>query len=155
MNSTIKDKIGKCIDCPDGTPEQPIIAGRCKRFHYQRHRSRLNAAKEASKIKTRKPLPKVSKKRAVENAKYTVKRLEFLGKPENKICPVTGKEAIEIHHKLGRIGFADQWARINNMSLLLDSRFWLAVSREGHMKIEMNPEWAKENGYSLDRLNTI
>lgn len=152
MNSTIKDKIGQCIDCPPGTPDQPIIKNRCKKMHYKRHRAEVNYSKSSKEIKIRKPIPKVSKKRAIENAKYTVKRLEFLGKPENRICPVTGQEATDVHHKMGRVGFADQWARINNIPLLLDVRFWLAVSREGHNKIEMNPEWAKEKGYSQNRL---
>ncbi len=152
MNSTIKDKIGQCIDCPPGTPDQPIIKNRCKKMHYKRHRAEVNYNKSSKEIIIRKPIPKVSKKRAVENAKYTVKRLEFLGKPENRICPITGKETTDIHHMKGKIGFADSWARINNVSLLLDTRFWKALSREGHQYVETHPEWAKENGYSINRL---
>ncbi|WP_262885687.1 hypothetical protein [Myroides sp. LoEW2-1] len=38
-------------------------------------------------------------------------------------------------------------------SLFLDTRYWLAVSREGHRMIEENPKWAKEKGYSLNRLS--
>ncbi|MDR4892241.1 MULTISPECIES: hypothetical protein [unclassified Chryseobacterium] len=151
MNSTIKIKTGKCLDCPPEAPYRPLIAKRCQ-AHYKAHRNRVNSEKKPKELKIRKPLPKVSKKRAVENAKYTVNRLEFLGKPENRICPVTGQETTDIHHKMGRVGFADQWARINNVPLLLDIRFWLAVSRDGHNKIEMNPEWAKEMEYSLNRL---
>lgn len=151
MNSTIKIKTGKCIDCPPEAPYRPLIAKRCQ-IHYKTYRTQINADKSPKEVRPRKPLPKVSKKRAVENAKYTVKRLEFLGKPENRICPVTGQETTDIHHKMGRIGFADQWARINNITLLLDTRFWLAVSRDGHRQIEENPSWAKEMGYSLNRL---
>jgi hypothetical protein len=36
--------------------------------------------------------------------------------------------------------------------LLLDQRFWLAVSRKGHKAIEQNPEWAKKMGFSESRL---
>lgn len=93
------------------------------------------------KLKSFKPINKVSDKRKIENLKYSVLRIEFLSKPENRICPVTGWEATEIHHKKGRVG-----------DLFLDTNFWLAVSREGHTHIEENPEWAKENGYSLNRL---
>jgi len=50
-------------------------------------------------------------------------------------------ETTDIHHKKGRIG-----------KLYLDITFWIALSREGHCMVEENPEWAKENGYSLDRL---
>ena len=167
MNSTIKDKIGLCIDCPPGTEAQPIIAGRCKKIHYKQHRSKVNAAKNPKTewkekkreemknflSKPRKPLPKVSKKRAIENAKYTVQKIQFMSKSENKICPVTYQPTTDIHHKMGRVGFADSWARINNIPMLLDERYWLAVSREGHRQIEENPEWAKEMGYSLSRLS--
>ena len=41
------------------------------------------------KLKKINPIPKVSKKRKIENAKYSVLRIEFLSKPENKICPIT------------------------------------------------------------------
>jgi hypothetical protein len=92
-------------------------------------------------LKSLKPIKKVSDKRKIENLKYSVLRIEFLGKKENRICPITGKETTEIHHKRGRIGI-----------LFLETKFWLAVSREGHVKIENNPEWAKEHGYSFNRL---
>lgn len=92
--------------------------------------------------RSQKPIAKESKKRRVENLQYQADRIVFLGKPENRICPVTGEPATEIHHKKGRIG-----------SLLLNQKYWLAVSRKGHQQIEACPEWAKENGFSLDRLS--
>lgn len=88
----------------------------------------------------------------VENAKYTVKRLEFLGKKENHICPINKTQTTDVHHRAGRVGFADEWAIVNNIPLLLDTRFWIALSREAHQYVETHPEWAKENGYSLNRL---
>lgn len=93
------------------------------------------------KLKSLYKIPKVSDKRKVDNAKYLVLRIEFLGKPENQKCPITGKPTTDVHHSKGRIG-----------SLLLDTRYWIALSREGHKQVEENPDWAKENGYSLDRL---
>jgi hypothetical protein len=86
-------------------------------------------------------IPKVSKKRKIENAKYLVLRIEFLSKKENTICPITNQKTTDIHHKKGRTG-----------SLFLDTRYWIALSREGHKYVEENPEWAKENGFSLNRL---
>lgn len=80
----------------------------------------------------------LSKKRKAENKEYLTLRDVFLN---GKICPITKQKATQVHHKKGRIG-----------KLLTDVRFWLAVSAEGHKKIEENPEWAKENGYSLNRL---
>lgn len=82
-----------------------------------------------------------SKKRIAQEKIYIQLRKAFLNKPENKICPITNETTTEIHHMKGRIG-----------DLLIDTKYWLAVSREGHVLIEQNPEWAKENGYSLSRL---
>ena len=149
--STIKQKTGICPEC-DGDKIVPLISGRCS-GHYWQYRKRVNEAKKTGEkptqkpkankvIKRQKPIPKRSKKEIVRLAKYNVARIEFLGKPENRICPITGDPATEIHHKKGRVG-----------DLLLDTRFFLAVSREGHRKIEENPAWAKENGFSLDRLS--
>jgi len=86
-------------------------------------------------------IPKVSKKRKIENAKYLVLRIEFLSKKENQICPITNEKTTDIHHKKGRVG-----------SLFLDTTFWVALSRKGHKFVEENPKWAKENGFSLNRL---
>jgi len=61
---------------------------------------------------------------------------------EGKRCPITGGIATEVHHMKGREGV-----------MLLDTKYWLAVSREGHVKIELNPEWAKEMGFSVSRLH--
>ena len=134
----IKAKEGVCVVC------------NCKRLIYSKKKcqscywsdnKKKNEGKQKT-IKEFKPIPKISQKRKIENAKYIVLRIEFLGKKENSICPVTGKKTTEIHHKKGRVG-----------SLFLDIRYWLAVSREGHKKIEENPEWAKKEGYSLSRLS--
>lgn len=90
-----------------------------------------------------------SKKRQIQELQYLADRIVFLSKPENQTCPITKQPTTEIHHVRKRRGFADEYARLNNIPLLLDQRFWLAVSREGHQKIEDNPEWAFENGYSI------
>jgi len=94
------------------------------------------------KLKAVYKIPKVSKKRQVEQLQYQVLRTEFLSKPENKICPITNLPTTDIHHKKGRVG-----------NLYLNTQFWIALSREGHKFVEENPEWAKVNGYSLNRLS--
>jgi hypothetical protein len=91
--------------------------------------------------KEQKAIPKVSKKKTIEILRYSVLRQEFLGKPENQICPVTGNQTTDVHHKKGRVG-----------ELFLDTSFWIALSRQGHQYVEEHPEWAKEKGYSLSRL---
>jgi hypothetical protein len=92
-------------------------------------------------MKTKKPIRKVSLKRAAENRIYLKKRLDFLSLPSNQTCPITGEQTTEIHHKKGRCG-----------KLFLDETYWLAVSRNGHQWIELNPNEAKQLGYSINRL---
>lgn len=89
----------------------------------------------------KKPIQRLSGKKKKETAAYLKKRLEFLEKPENKICPITGERTTDVHHKKGRTG-----------SLFLDENHWVALSRKGHKIVEENPLWAKENGYSESRL---
>jgi hypothetical protein len=88
------------------------------------------------------PIKKVSDKRKSENKEYTKLRKLFLA--EYTICQVKGCKELptEVHHKKGRIG-----------KLLTDTRYFLGVCRECHSKIELEPTWAKENNYSLNRLD--
>jgi len=90
------------------------------------------------KLKAMKPIPKVSDKRKIENAKYSVLRIEFLGKTENKICPITGWPATEVHHT---------YCGKDRAKYYLDVTTWLAVSRDGHNWIHDNPKEARELGY--------
>lgn len=87
------------------------------------------------------PIKKVSKKQQSRNARYAKVKREYL--TEHPICEVDGCKqlATDIHHKKGKIG-----------DLLCDKNHFLAVSRMCHQKIELNPAWAKENGYSENRL---
>lgn len=105
-------------------------------------------------LKQKTPIRKVSVKQDKLNKIYSKLRIEFLSLPENQICPITKQKTTDVHHIMKRIGFADDWARENNIPLIIDVRFFLAVSREGHEKIENNPEWAYENGFSI-RKNKI
>lgn len=134
----IKAKEGVCVCCER---KRLIYSKKMCQSCYWSDNKKKNEGKQKT-IKEFKPIPKISQKRKIENAKYIVLRIEFLGKKENQVCPITGKKTTEIHHKKGRVG-----------SLFLDVRYWLAVSREGHKKIEENPVWAKKEGYSLSRLS--
>ena len=82
---------------------------------------------------------KVSKKMGDKLKEYAKNRKEYL--EEHPYCEVCGREANQIHHKAGRIG-----------NLLADTRNFLAVCFSCHERIETNPDWAKENGYSKNRL---
>ena len=133
----IKAKEGVCVCCER---KRLIYSKKMCKSCYWSDNKKKNEGKQKT-IKEFKPIPKISQKRKIENAKYIVLRIEFLGKKENSICPVTGEKTTEIHHKKGRVG-----------SLFLNTKFWLGVSRKGHLKIENNPEWAKENGFSENRI---
>lgn len=101
-----------------------------------------------------KPINRRSKKLSTLERKYSELRAEFLLRPENRFCPVTCGKTTEVHHKMGRVGYADEWARQMGIPLLIDVRFFLAVSHKGHQEIENKPEWAYKMGYSIRRTVT-
>ncbi len=104
-------------------------------------------------LKKHKPIPKVSGKMARMLQEYSKLKKPWI---KGKMCAVLKNvPATDIHHKKGRVGFADKFARDNDIPLLLDERYWLPVSRAGHIKIELLPEWAKEQGFSLSRSEKI
>lgn len=144
FNSTIKGKFGVCGDCTDGK-QRKLIGGKCN-FHYWASKSKLKTATKTKVFKTKpaakqKPIKKASVKRSKENREYSRVRKTFL--EQNPMCAVYPELfATQVHHKKGRIG-----------KLLTDVRFFLAVSDDGHKKIESEPEWAKEQGFSISRLN--
>jgi len=90
------------------------------------------------KLKAVYKIPKVSKKRQVEQLQYQVLRTEFLSKPENKICPITNQQAIEVHHT---------YCGKDRAKYYLDVSTWLAVSRDGHNWIHDNPKKSRELGF--------
>ncbi len=86
----------------------------------------------------RKPIPKVSKKKKILDIQYSVLRIEFLGKKENKICPITKLPTTECHHL---------WSGKDRSKYYLDTSTWLAVSRIGHNWIHENPKEARDLGF--------
>lgn len=84
----------------------------------------------------------MSSKRKKEVAIYQKKRIEFLNKPENKICFVEGceKSATTIEHRAGRIG-----------SNYLDEKTWAGCCLEHNLEFENNPELSKK--YQLSRIH--
>lgn len=106
----------------------------CKKVSY----SSVGKQNPNLKLKSFKPIPKRSKKRQIEDAKYLVLRIEFLSKPENKVCPITGQQTTEVHHK---------WSGKDRSKYYLDVSTWLAVSRDGHIWIHENPKEAREKGF--------
>jgi len=86
----------------------------------------------------------VSKKRQAENSIYTKERKKFLS--ENTICFIEncGAEATTIEHTRGRIGYADDFAKENKISLYLDTRFWKPCCLKHNLELESNPELSQK-----------
>lgn len=104
---------------------------------------------QARKDGRQSPINRVSGKMAKYLSEYSRRKQIWIKGRKCAVFPT--QVAVDIHHKKGRQGYADQWARDHDVPLLLDERFWLPVSRMGHNKIELNPEWAKKEGFSLPR----
>lgn len=83
-------------------------------------------------------IPKVSEKRKAENEAYKLLRENFLKQDKNKICPITGKQATEIHHT---------YSGKDRAKYYLITSTWIAVSREGHNWIHEHPKEARQKGY--------
>ncbi len=94
------------------------------------------------KLKSLNPIPKVSKKRKIENAKYSVLRIEFLNKPENRICFIDGcnKPSTTIEHRVGRWG-----------KNYLDTTTWAGCCLEHNLELENNSELSKK--YQLSKIH--
>lgn len=87
-------------------------------------------------MKPRKPIKKVSSKRAKQLADYARLKRQFF-KPGVHQCDVGDcpNIATDIHHTRGRTNL---W--------LCRTEYWLAVCRTHHMMIHQNPGWARTAG---------
>ncbi len=92
--------------------------------------------------KKQKPIAKVSAKKKQGLSEYKKVRLDYL--QNHPVCQVEGcrRFASDIHHVRGRVG-----------DLLCDVAHFLAVCRTCHQRIELQPNWSKEMGYSESRLS--
>jgi hypothetical protein len=128
--------IGTKRTCSEPDCDYPHFAkGFCK-FH-QWKRPKKDAWLHKRK---RKEINRISGKRKKEMAIYRRKRDVFMKKHE--VCEVCkNAKPTDLHHRKGRSG-----------KMIYKERYFLAVCRPCHTKIENNPIWAKKNGYSVDRL---
>jgi hypothetical protein len=53
---------------------------------------------------------------------------------------------------MGKIGYADEWARENDITLFHDERFWVPLCRVHHTKATADSVWAWENEVSFKRV---
>lgn len=124
----IPRKKKKCKKC--GEPSFLWSGGKCKSCYYKDNPSHIK--------KATKEINHTSQSQKDRLKEYSKLRKAYLS--SHSVCEVCKQSrAIEVHHKRGRDG--------QN----LFSHF-LAVCPPCHHRIEMNPEWAKENNYSESRL---
>lgn len=107
---------------------------------HNRESRNVKKVKKFTPIKrAQKPIPKRSKGFIKQARIYLqLRNIWIVGKK----CEVCHGDATEVHHSRGR------------GKMLLIVEWWVAVCRNCHRRIEENPEWAYENGYSFLRLKT-
>lgn len=145
MENKIKEKQCRNTDCKAGFLPFRSTDKYCS--------AKCFFACEKTAEKKPKPIKQVSDKRKIENKQYTIERLRFLAQPENFYCFIDGcnKRADTIEHTMGRIGYADDWARDNKITLYLDTRFWKPCCLAHNLELENNPELSKK--YQLSKIH--
>jgi len=141
----------RCISCRAKFTPTKFLQKHCE--NCKEAEREYQSEKMAKTPIAKKPINKVSDKRKVENLKYGSDRLIFLGKKENNFCFIDGckRDATTIEHSAGRIGFYDDWARENNISLYLDKRFWKPCCNFHNLELERNSELSKK--YQLSKIH--
>lgn len=101
------------------------------------------------KLKSMKPIPKFSAKMKALKVPYENVRIEVLTEARFK-CFIEGctNVANTCEHLMGRKGFADEYARENNIPLLIDKRYLRACCLAHNGELETNPELSKQYQYS-------
>jgi len=135
----------KCTDCGYLNTSMTAVCICGKPTGFQARVKEVKP-KQKSKIKP------VSDKRKEENSLYSLVRAFWL--LLHPICQFKGceREATDLHHVRGRVGFLDDWAREHGITLLIDIRKFIGLCRDHHSYIEEHPEFAKKEGYSENRL---
>lgn len=143
-----------CDECGD----KHYAKGKCKQ-HYKMP-SQLNPKpirkgtsignytminKAITAPKKSKAIPKVSQKQLDRLKAYKKVRDAFMKEHEYCQAQLEGiclGKATDTHHSKGKVG-----------DLLTDVRYFVALCRACHSKIEVSPNLAKELGFSLNRLD--
>jgi len=117
----------------------------------ERHCSRecFNKDKKPNlKLKSPNKINQVSNKRKVLNEVYKTVRIEVLSEAKFK-CFIDGctNVANTLEHLMGRRGFADDFARENNIPLLIDKRYLKACCLVCNGQLETNSELSKKYQY--------
>lgn len=125
----------------------------CQKYFIQHNslqRYCSHACQTSHKGKAKKINP-VSKKRKEDNEIYSEMRKQFLEKFPICFIDGCGQYADTIEHTRGRAGYADQWARDNDITLYLDIRYWAPCCLKHNLELETNPELSKK--YQLSKIH--
>lgn len=90
-------------------------------------------------------IPTISDKQIERLKAYKAARDEYMKKYPScqaQIPEICTYVATDLHHKGGKVG-----------DMLTNTKYFLALCRACHARIEMAPTWAKENNFSVDRLD--
>lgn len=104
-----------------------------------------------TQVQGNKKIKQVSEKRKTENQIYSVRRQLFLIQNPHCFIENCDRKATTVEHIKGRKGFADDFARDNNISLFIDERFWKPCCWEHNIELENNPELSKK--YQLSKIH--
>lgn len=142
-----------CTCCGVEFIPQRIGQTECSYTCYNKiHKEPFKASVPKGTYKAKKRISPFSQKKLDDLAIYRPIRDKYLD--EHRWCEVDGcgKPSTNLHHKATRTGYADDWARENEIKLLWDVRYFMACCGVCHpFKIhqEANDGWARKHGYLI------
>lgn len=142
----------RCLSCRNKFITKIFLQKFCESSDCKAAEKKWQSNKISGTVKKPpKPIPKVSEKRKALNKVYETVRIEVLSEAKFK-CFIDRctNVANTCEHRMGRKGFADEWARENNIPLLVDKRFLAACCNFHNLELENNSELSKK--YQLSKI---
>ena len=151
MEPLLKTKyMPRCLNCREKFIATYFLQKHCSNVDCKSAEKKYQEdIRSGTTVKNVKSIPKVSEKRKVLNKDYEKIRIEILVNAQFK-CFIDGctNVANTIEHLMGRKGFADQWARDNDIPLLNDRRYLRPCCMAHNGELETNPELSKKYQFS-------
>lgn len=144
--------MGRCLSCREKFTPRYFLQKFCDGAGCKIEEAKYQSEKIAKSQQPKKAIAKVSEKRKTINKIYETVRIEVLSESKFK-CFIDGCKNVAntIEHSAGRIGFYDDWARDNNIPLVIDKRFLKACCLFHNGELENNPELSKK--YQLSKIH--
>jgi hypothetical protein len=125
--------------------------GRCATCDSNDRRIARRNEADNNKVPEHRSIRRRSKKLAALEAQYSIESKQWLSGKKCAVYPHL--DATEVHHKKGRLGYANKEKRFLGIPLLLDKDHWLPVSHDGHERITNQSAWAFRMGFTELRSN--